>query len=115
MKILRGIGRVEKFNYKPEKAISKAIEHIIFDRARIQLLMDDLQVRMLQQGDMNIHRELGQVMAKYVETMQRSNEQLVKLAALIDKREKNEEVMELTPAQKEQLYDEITKPEGEEE
>ena len=32
------------------------------------------------------HREVGLVAAKYLETLQRSNEQLVKLAALIQKK-----------------------------
>ena len=32
------------------------------------------------------HKEVGMVAAKYVETLQRSNEQLVKLASLMQKR-----------------------------
>ena len=34
------------------------------------------------------HREFGLIAAKYLETLQRSNEQLVKLAALLQKQQK---------------------------
>jgi hypothetical protein len=35
------------------------------------------------------HKEVGMVAAKYVETLQRSNEQLVKLASLMQKKDSN--------------------------
>ena len=37
------------------------------------------------------HRDIGMTLAKYVETLQRSNEQMVKVATLIAKEEKKEE------------------------
>ncbi len=37
-------------------------------------------------GDETRHERVGQVAAKYVETLQRSNEQLVKVVALMQKR-----------------------------
>ena len=37
-------------------------------------------------GDETRHEKVGQIAAKYVETLQRSNEQLVKVVALMQKR-----------------------------
>lgn len=41
--------------------------------------------------DEHRHREIGLTLAKYVETLQRSNEQMVKVASLIQKEEKKED------------------------
>jgi hypothetical protein len=40
--------------------------------------------------DESRHREIGITMSKYVETLQRSNEQLVKLAGMMSKRSSSE-------------------------
>ena len=45
-------------------------------------------------------------MAKYVETLQRSNEQLVKVATLLSKKEQSEG---LSPAELSDIYDAISK------
>jgi hypothetical protein len=47
---------------------------------------------------------LGVVLAKYVETLQRSNEQLVKLCGLMSKNEKSDE---LTDKDFAQIFDQI--------
>ena len=52
------------------------------------------------------HKETGQIAAKYLETLQRSNEQLVKLNALLFK--KSSSSQGLTLEDKEQLYDLIS-------
>jgi cell division protein FtsB len=44
----------------------------------------------IQTGD-DKHREFGLIAAKYLETLQRSNEQLVKLASLLQKQQRGEE------------------------
>lgn len=51
------------------------------------------------------HREVGLVAAKYLETLQRSNEQLVKLAALIQKDSAREQG--ITEEDKQELFDMI--------
>jgi hypothetical protein len=57
------------------------------------------------------HREVGLVAAKYLETLQRSNEQLVKLAALVQKKsQKNENISE---KDKQDLFDIINNSSGE--
>ena len=67
-----------------EKYITEAIGNIKDDRDITQSLLKD--VMMYISGDETRHEKVGQVAAKYVETLQRSNEQLVKVVALMQKR-----------------------------
>ena len=64
----------------------------------------------MQTGD-DRHREFGLIAAKYLETLQRSNEQLVKLAALMQKREKKSD--EISESDKQELFDLINSYEEE--
>ena len=67
-----------------EKYILESIENIKEDRDVTKSLLKD--VMMYLSGDETRHERVGQVAAKYVETLQRSNEQLVKVVALMQKR-----------------------------
>jgi len=67
--------------------IDKAKENISKDRNLTQILLNDLMTLMKQSGE-NI-KDCGLIAAKYVETLQRSNEQLVKLATLKQKQKEN--------------------------
>ena len=67
-----------------EKYILESIENIKEDRDVTKSLLKD--VMMYLSGDETRHEKVGQVAAKYVETLQRSNEQLVKVVALMQKR-----------------------------
>jgi len=67
-----------------EKYILESIENIKEDRDVTKSLLKD--VMMYLSGDEVRHERVGQVAAKYVETLQRSNEQLVKVIALMQKR-----------------------------
>lgn len=73
---------------KPEKRedfesyINEAIKNIRSDRALASKLLVDLVQFMHQQSD---HATLGSTAAKYLETLQRSNEQLVKITATLGK------------------------------
>ena len=62
----------------------------------------------MQTGD-DRHREFGLIAAKYLETLQRSNEQLVKIAALIQKNTKGTE--QITEEDKQELFDLINSQE----
>ena len=55
------------------------------------------------------HKELGQVASKYLETLQRSNEQLVKIAGLVHKRTATKDG--LTSQDKEDIIDLINSTE----
>ena len=63
----------------------EAIENIRADRDQTKELLKDL-IKYLS-NDEHRHKEVGITAAKYVETLQRSNEQLVKVAALKQKTE----------------------------
>lgn len=73
-----------------KKHINEAIDNIRSDRETTRELLDDA-IKYLAL-DQSRHRDIGPVLAKYVETLQRSNEQLVKLCTLMSKEEKGEEL-----------------------
>ena len=94
-----------------ESFIDHATENIIEDRAATKSLLMGL-MKYMRSGD-DRHKEVGLIAAKYLETLQRSNEQLVKLAALLQKSETvNEEISE---DDKRELFDLINQPAEEEE
>jgi hypothetical protein len=68
-----------------DEYISEAIDNIRKDRAMASTLL--IEVMSLLKSDENKHQYSGPVAAKYLETLQRSNEQLVKLASLMTKKE----------------------------
>jgi hypothetical protein len=70
---------------KTDKYIDEAIDNIRLDREITRELLDDA-IKWLAK-DESRHREIGIVVSKYVETLQRSNEQLVKVVSLLNKKE----------------------------
>jgi hypothetical protein len=74
---------------KLDDIIKKALENIEKDRLVTRDLLDDAMGYLAK--DESRHREIGLTLAKYVETLQRSNEQMVKVATLIAKEEKKED------------------------
>ena len=70
---------------KLDKYIDEVIKNIRDDREITRELLDDA-VKYLAK-DESRHRDVGLIIAKYVETLQRSNEQLVKVSGLLSKRE----------------------------
>lgn len=73
-----------------KKHIKKAIENIEDDRQVTRELLDDA-IKWLSVDEAR-HQSIGMVLAKYVETLQRSNEQLVKLCTLMSKGDSGEEL-----------------------
>lgn len=69
---------------KSENFVEEAIKNIRDDRAMASTLLIEL-MKILKQDETK-HQYSGPVAAKYLETLQRSNEQLVKLASLISKK-----------------------------
>ena len=84
--------------------LEEAVKNIREDRDRALSLLKDLADFIGQSQDR--HKDVGQTAAKYLETLQRSNEQLVKISALIQKGNK-EEYSELDKDDTESLYDEF--------
>ena len=70
---------------KTDKYINKAISNIEKDREVTQELLSDVMSYI--GTDRSKHAEVGHVTAKYIESLQRSNEQLVKLVTLMAKKE----------------------------
>jgi len=73
---------------KLDKYITEAIDNVRKDRDITRRLLDDVMVYLSKSDER--HREVGLTAAKYVETLQRSNEQLVKVAGLIQRGEKKD-------------------------
>jgi hypothetical protein len=92
---------------KSEKHIEEAIQNIKEDREITRELLDDA-IKWLAVDDAR-HQVIGMTLAKYVETLQRSNEQLVKLCGLLTKQEKSDE---LTDKDFAQIFDQIQQTES---
>ena len=88
---------------KLDKTIEKALNNIEEDRRITRELLDDAIKYVAV--DEERHREVGIIMSKYVETLQRSNEQLVKIAGLMSKNEKS---VGLSDLDKNDLFDMIS-------
>ena len=89
--------------------LDEAIKNIREDRAISATLLTDLVVYLRASEER--HREVGPVAAKYVETLQRSNEQLVKVASLIQK--KRASSANLTDEDKNEIFDLLNEDSGE--
>jgi len=87
---------------KAQDYIEQAIQNINEDRETTRDLLDDA-IKYLAK-DESRHRDIGVVLAKYVETLQRSNEQLVKIINIMNK---NESTQDLTMGEMENIYDMI--------
>ena len=70
-----------------ESYIQEAIKNIREDRDITSTLLTDLFLEIRKAGNSEAHKELGLIASKYVETLQRSNEQLVKLTAILSKKQ----------------------------
>ena len=88
---------------KTNTYLEMAMDNIQNDREITRELRDDIVQYMSK--DENRHREVGITAAKYVETLQRSNEQLVKIAGLMQKRESSNN--SLSDMDKSELFDMI--------
>ncbi len=91
-----------------KKHIEKAIKNIEDDREITRELLDDA-IKWLAVDEAR-HQSIGMTLAKYVETLQRSNEQLVKLCGLMSKQETTDQLTESDFAQ---IFDQIQKGEDE--
>ena len=86
-----------------DEYISEAIDNVRKDRAMASTLL--IEVMRLLKSDENKHQYSGPVAAKYLETLQRSNEQLVKLASLMAKKEVTS--ADLSSINKDEIYEMI--------
>ena len=93
------------------KFITEAISNIRKDREVTHELLSDL-IKIASQSEHN-HKEVSMAAAKYVETLQRSNEQLVKLASLVQKEDYKVNDFSFSVKDKDSIYDMIGEEEKE--
>jgi hypothetical protein len=86
-----------------EQYIEDATQNIQNDRAVASKLLLDLVNEMTQTTDKYKHKDFGEVASKYLETLQRSNEQLVKLTSIIQKRDGAQD--SLSGKEKDEIFD----------
>ncbi len=86
-----------------ENYIQEAISNIRDDRDITSTLLTQVFAEIT--NGQETHKDLGLIAAKYVETLQRSNEQLVKLTSIMAK--KTDSSVELSEEDKKSLFDVI--------
>lgn len=89
--------------------IEEATRNISEDRAATKVLLTNV-MKYMQSVDER-HREVGLIAAKYLETLQRSNEQLVKIAAIVHKKESGSTSTSISEEEKDELFDMINQEE----
>jgi|TARA_R110001583_G_scaffold95136_1_gene238823 hypothetical protein len=98
-------------NLSLDDYIEETTTNIREDRAMAKsLLMDAVNDMKLSDS---ARKEMGPIAAKYVENLQRSNEQMVKLAALLQKQKSQQ--FGLSDNDKEQLFDLLNENDDDEE
>jgi phage tail tape-measure protein len=83
--------------------IEQALENINRDRQETEGLLESLKEYMNVSSER--YADAGSTAAKFVETLQRSNEQLVKIATLVYKKESANSTVGLSEEDKSQLFD----------
>ena len=91
--------------------LEEATRNITEDRAATKVLLTNIMKYMSNADER--HREVGLVAAKYLETLQRSNEQLVKVATLIQKKESRNKDASITEDERDELFELINSQEEE--
>jgi hypothetical protein len=84
-----------------DELIQEALDNIRDDRGTASKFLNVISQQIASDADMN--KTLSPVAAKHIETMQRSNEQLVKLIAI--KNKNNSETSKLSDDDKNNLFD----------
>ena len=86
-----------------DKLFNEVISNIRKDRLETESLLIELKNE-LAAGE-TTHARSGVVAAKYVETLQRSNEQIVKLIAMLQKDKEKELDVSLSNDEKENIFE----------
>ena len=83
--------------------IEESLQNIQKDRTLALDLLQELRAE-IKAGETN-HSRSGVIAAKYVETLQRSNEQLVKIASMMAKQQSYLEDMTLSDEETENIFE----------
>jgi len=82
---------IDSLENKKKMLWKEVYSNAIEDREKAKMLFNDAYISMT--GGTNEHMNVGSIMAKYVERMSKSNDQILKLAELIAKEEEKSEVI----------------------
>ena len=99
--LLRGITDMSD---NTDRLLEKALKNIENDRQRTSKLLSGLEEVLRHEA--HDYKELGVTAAKFVETLQRSNEQLVKIVGMLSKNNPKES-RTLSKEEKEALYNDL--------
>jgi len=95
---------------KVKDIIDKALSDIDDDRKSAKDLLDDVSVWL--GGSADRYENAGMVAAKYLEVLQRSNEQRVKLIAILNKKDDDDNYGgDVSPDETEKIYETFEKEE----
>lgn len=83
------LDNIDSIEDKKKLLWKEIYEHALEDREKAKLLFNNAYLDM--QGGITDHMNIGSVMAKYLERMCRSNDQILKLVELISKEEEKSE------------------------
>jgi hypothetical protein len=83
--------------------IDEALQNIRDDRQKTEDFLKELNLE-FQSGETS-HSRSGVVAAKYLETLQRSNEQMVKIISIVKKEEEKEENLNFDKDEKENIFE----------
>tara|TARA_B100001057_G_C22707301_1_gene894276 strand:+ start:343 stop:720 length:378 start_codon:yes stop_codon:yes gene_type:complete len=83
------LDNIESIEDKKKMLWKEIYEHALEDREKAKMLFNNAFIDM--QGGLTDHMNIGSVMAKYLERMCRSNDQILKLVELISKEEEKSE------------------------
>mgnify|MGYP003118647339 CR=1 FL=1 len=92
---------------KFDECILEIIENIRTDRDSAAEMLNDAK-NYIQQSAEN-HKYVGTTVAKYIEALQRSNDQLIKVGAILQKDLQKEEDLEFSEEELEQMHSEWKK------
>jgi uncharacterized protein with von Willebrand factor type A (vWA) domain len=88
--------------------IEQTTKNVDQDRSIASMLLLDLVDHMNKhKEDKYTHKNFGEIASRYLETLQRSNEQLVKIAAILQRQEGSKD--EMSKQEKDELFDLIKK------
>ncbi len=82
---------IDSLEDKKKMLWKEIYENALEDREKSKLLFNDAYISM--SGGTNEHMNIGSIMAKYIERMSKSNDQILKLAELIAKEEEKSEAI----------------------
>ena len=86
-----------------DNLLEEALENVRKDRTATKDLLSALKTEI--SSSLTNHSKSGIVAAKYVETLQRSNEQLIKIIAIIKKEQTKQEDVSLSSSEKDSIFE----------